>query len=656
MDSSLTKDGNPSSRPSTRYTSSHLQNQGSDHLRHSPLIGGSVGEEVALPEATRASQTGEGNPDTELPVKAYARGNSKRAGQARDIIENPTEIYAVGQGCSRCIKRQEECVWSEILNRCAFCIAHGFPEVTCGRTALPRNFERKMEEKLGLRARPGENKPWPSGSISSEALATPRQPDLNSPTIAQGQGQFRPPSASATARLPPSVPPKGPDQGTSSCQLNSTTTFTPPTGAESKALATARAILGSELVGAPTVAQLIVSAPDTGEFQWRVIRDVLEEDSRNRVDWGGLMGGLERRVGSGCRDSNQQQNTAKQSQLEQASDQERGRSGGSISHSHPPGENVIEMETAPASSMKSQKRASRPYESPQKSTPKPSKRPPINSSSQGLRSSPHNHNFFAHLPRKDKGSGTPKTSQNEALGKVATSSVAQESHEAQELVTCQTKKFDAQEGTADREDTAPTKKRQKNLYQVMSGVQIEEKIAKLTSERDKALAKAEQAQEERDRAFIARDRALEDQHALAMERDRAIAQKNELLQNRTIPEPLKQVLGSFKEYLIDLDSSSAQALGSEDANLAAIHGDVESENGQQLRQVEQASGTRRRQQQSLSIPRLTTRIHHASGVSNGCMGKVVGVQAGIDTDSDDEDTFLNYRAKRMKSVGPRQIE
>ena len=150
--------------------------------------------------------------------------------------------------------------------------------------------------------------PLPGSATNPAASAVPRGAELlNSPVApqglgqgpGQGQGQTQPqPQGPATGYSPlnPSVAAFPPPA-----------TFPPPVvgaaggpvSAGPKGWDAAHAVLGPELVQAPTVAQLVASAPDTGESQWVVIKTVLEEDVRNRTDWAGLMGGLQRRVGGG---------------------------------------------------------------------------------------------------------------------------------------------------------------------------------------------------------------------------------------------------------------------------------------------------------------------------------------------------------------------
>ena len=143
--------------------------------------------------------------------------------------------------------------------------------------------------------------PPPGNATNAGASATPRQPDLNSPMASQGQ--FRSPSASNPGPAPNQIPGQNLQHMS---PLNAQTAFSPPSqqiplspppSTRSKGYAAALAVLGQELVQAPTVGQLLTQAPETGEAQWRVIKEVLEEDVKNRVDWGMFMGGLQRRIG-----------------------------------------------------------------------------------------------------------------------------------------------------------------------------------------------------------------------------------------------------------------------------------------------------------------------------------------------------------------------
>ena len=66
----------------------------------------------------------------------YATDDSKHARAAREILAEPSKIYSVGEGCSRCILAKAECIWSRTSTRCARCVANGSSSVWCGGRPL----------------------------------------------------------------------------------------------------------------------------------------------------------------------------------------------------------------------------------------------------------------------------------------------------------------------------------------------------------------------------------------------------------------------------------------------------------------------------------------------------------------------------------------
>ena len=253
--------------------------------------------------------------------------------------------------------------------------------------------------------------------------------------------------------------------------------------------------------------------------------------------------------------------------------------------------------------------------SPSEPTETPSKR--VKPSISGRASKSNTHNFFAHLPRKPK---------------------------------------------EDRMDSTPSKDPQKQLFKVKTSFkQVEDLIARLTDERDTALARLKRAQEER-------DHALEGEDVLKHELDRAIARNEKFSQDCSYFKPLKRLLDAINEYQIDLDDLCARALDSKGANLATICKDVEagdhnhksqnleSEQQATCSELERPSEPRHDQEKSLLSPLAPDPVHRAITMQNGSGGSAVGAQGADDTDSDDEDTILNYRAQRRRSCTARQVK
>ena len=267
--------------------------------------------------------------------------------------------------------------------------------------------------------------------------------------------------------------------------------------------------------------------------------------------------------------------------------------------------------------------------SPSESTETPSKRGWRNASSETPKS--NTHNFFAHLPRKRKASEISESSRNETSSSPVTPPAVQEPYRVHQARFNQGTGFGDLKGSGDRADSAPARDPRKQVLEFKTGVKhLEDLIAQLTEEKDRALAKVKEAQEERDQAKAERDRALERREELKLEIDRAIAQNYKFPQSRTSFKPLKRLLDVIKEYHSDLDDLYAQALDSKGANLATIYGDIETKDHNQ--------------------------VHPASAMQDGSASNIVSVQGGDDTDSDDEDTILNYRAQRRRTSIPCQAK
>ena len=128
----------------------------------------------------------------------------------------------------------------------------------------------------------------PSGNAMSPlnpqtGFAPPPSSNTNAPNLHPH------PSQESQQSFPQQQQPHSPPQGT--------TTTTGMPSAQKTGMEAARLVLGPDLVQAPTVGQLLASAPETSEAQWLGIRQVLEAEPAARNDWGVFVKSLQARVG-----------------------------------------------------------------------------------------------------------------------------------------------------------------------------------------------------------------------------------------------------------------------------------------------------------------------------------------------------------------------
>jgi hypothetical protein len=145
---------------------------------------------------------------------------------------------------------------------------------------------------------------------SGSTLATPRQPDLTSqsPMSAIPQhmspvqsgfgtpGQAPPPAFTPTQHQTPNQPPPAISNYTQHSQLQHTNGggIDPTEG--KKGWEAARMVLGPELVTAPSIAQLLQSAPDTGSHEFKIIKGVMEQVPETRLELNKLIERLQERM------------------------------------------------------------------------------------------------------------------------------------------------------------------------------------------------------------------------------------------------------------------------------------------------------------------------------------------------------------------------
>ena len=118
----------------------------------------------------------------------------------------------------------------------------------------------------------------------SSAQATPRQPEFATASPIAPGSHFRTPSMSQ--HMSPSISQGG---------FGSPIQPPPPPSTAKIGMEAARSVLG-DMAASPTVAQLLTSAPETGEDTFRIIREVFEQQPATRTDWGALMTALTARA------------------------------------------------------------------------------------------------------------------------------------------------------------------------------------------------------------------------------------------------------------------------------------------------------------------------------------------------------------------------